>query len=141
MALEGVAALTKQLEELGNAVKGKALRAAVRAGGNVVKKAAQARAPVGTKMHKTYKGRLVAPGFTQRSVRVVTRLDKTGEKASAAIGVRREAFYALQFIELGTSTIPAAPWLRPAHASTQGQQLQALSASMKRSVERAARKR
>jgi HK97 gp10 family phage protein len=141
MALEGVAALTRQLDELGKAVKGKALRGAVRTAANVVKKAAQARVPVGTEMHKTYKGRLVAPGFAQRSVRVVTKLDRTGEKASAAIGVRREAFYAVQFLELGTSKLPARPWLRPAMSSTQVEQQRAIGKALKRAIEREARKR
>jgi len=30
------------------------------------------------------------------------------------LGVRPEAFYAIQFIELGTSKIPKRPWLEPA---------------------------
>lgn len=141
MAVEGIAELTRQLEELGEAVKGKALRAAVRGGGNVVKKAAQARIPVGEKMHKTYKGRVVAPGFSKRSVKIVTRLDRTGEKASAAIGVKAEAFYAVIFTELGTSQVPARPWLRPAMASTQNEQMDALRKALKRAVERAIKKR
>lgn len=143
MPLIGVAGLDRQLAELGKAVTGKALRAAVRAGGNVVKKAAQARIPVGSEPHKTYKKRLVAPGFAKRSVRVVTKLDKTGEKASASIGVRREAFYATQFIELGVPSrgIAPRPWLRPAMHSTQEAQQQALGAALKRAILRAAKKR
>ncbi len=141
MALEGVAALTRQLEELGKAVKGKALRSAVRAGGNAVKKVAKANIPVGKAAHKTHKGRLVAPGFSQRSVRVVTKLDRTGEKATAAIGVRSEAFYAVQFVELGTSEMPAHPWLRPAMESTRDEQQRAIGKALKKAIEREARKR
>lgn len=141
MPLEGVAELDRKLAEMGKAVTGKALRAAVRAGGNVVKKAAQAKIPKGEQMHRTYKGRIVAPGFSSRNVRVVTKLDKTGEKASAAIGVRKEAFYATQFVELGVPAhgIAARPWLRPAMAETRDMQQTAIAQALKRQVERAAR--
>lgn len=141
MSLEGFAELDRQLAELGAAVTGSALRAAVRAGGNVVKKDAQARIPVGTEMHKTYKGRLVAPGFAKRSVRVVTKMSRDRQKASAAIGVRAEAFYAAQFLELGTSRMAARPWLRPAHHATQDAQIEAMGKAMKRTILRAAKKR
>lgn len=139
MPIEGVAALTQQLRDLGQAVTGKTLRAAVRAGGNVVKKAAQARVPVGSELHKTYKDRLVAPGFAQRSVRVVVKASKDGSQAAALIGTRREAFYAVNFLELGTSKMPARPWLRPAMESTQEEQQAAIAKIIKRAVERAAR--
>lgn len=143
MPLIGVAELDRQLAELGAAVTGKALRAAVRAGGTVVKKAAQARIPKGSRAHKTHKGRLVAPGFSSRSVRVATRVDKTGQKASAAIGVRGEAFYAAQFVELGVPSrgIAARPWLRPAMAQTLAQQEDAVAKALRLTIERAAKSR
>jgi hypothetical protein len=55
--------------------------------------------------------------------------------------VRREAFYAVQFVELGTSKMPARPWLRPAHRRTLVAQQRAMAKSLQRSVLRAARKR
>jgi len=140
MPLEGFAELDAQLAALGDAVTGKALRGAVRAGGNVVKKQAQANIPVGSRMHKTYKGRWVAPGFSKRSLRVVTKLDRNKQRASAAIGVRAEAFYAALFVELGTAKNPARPWLRPAMANTQAAQIDAMGAAMRRAILRAAKK-
>lgn len=116
--LEGANELDKQLDELKKGFKGSALRAIVRAGIAPARNKARATAPTGTEAHRTYKGRLVAPGFTKRSVRVVTKLDRSGEKASAVLGVRAEAFYSLQFIELGTSKIPKRPWLVPAFESS-----------------------
>lgn len=137
--LEGVAQLTRQLDELTKQVKGKGLRAAVRAGIRPAATAAKANIPVGDVMHKTYKGRLVAPGFAQRSVRTVTTLSKTGEQASAVLGVRREAFYATQFVEVGTAKMPAQPWLRPAFESTQDAQQQAIADSLRKTILKAAK--
>lgn len=136
--LEGAAALTKQLEALGQELRGKNLRTVVRAGAAPLLKAAKAAAPEGTEMHRTYKGRLVAPGFGKRSVRMVTKLDKTGEKASAAVGVRAEAFYMTQFVEVGTAKMAAAPWLRPAAQASQDQQGEAMKAAIQRLIKKAA---
>lgn len=97
---------------------GKILRAGVSGAMNDVKKRAAQLIPVGSVAHRTYKGRLVAPGFAKRSLKVVTRVDKSGFKASAVLGVRTEAFYAIQFVELGTSKMPARPWLRTAFSGS-----------------------
>ncbi len=134
--LTGVAQLNAQLAALGEATRKRALRAAVRAAGNVVVRAARTKAPVGTEPHKTYKGRLVAPGFAKRSVRQVVRLNREGDTASAAIGVRAEAFYATQFVEVGMPSrgIPAQPWLRPALAESQEAAEAALAASLRKSL-------
>lgn len=138
-ALEGVAELTRKLDALGKLEEGKALRAAVRAGIKPATERAKAMAPVGEVAHKTYKGRLVAPGFLRRSIRSVTKLSKDKQKATALLGVRAEAFYGVQFVELGTSRMPASPWLRPAFEATQTEQQKALAASLKKSVEKAAK--
>jgi HK97 gp10 family phage protein len=139
VALEGVAELMRQLEALGKLEDGKALRSAVRAGMKPAQERAKALIPQGVDAHRTYKGRLVAPGFAKRSIRSVTKLSKDKQKASAALGVRSEAFYAVQFVELGTSKMSAQPWLRPAFDSTLGAQQAALAASLKKSIEKAAK--
>lgn len=88
---------------------------------------ARALIPVGVDAHRTYKGREVQPGFARANIRVKVTLNKDKTAASAAVGVQPEAFYAVQFVELGTSKMPAQPWLRPAYAATR-QQVQALLA-------------
>jgi len=93
---------------------GKALRSTVRNAMNDVKKVAAGLIPVGIDAHRTYKGRLVTPGFAKRSLKVVSTLDKRRGSASAILGVSSEAFYAIQFVELGTYKMAAKPWLRPA---------------------------
>lgn len=139
--LEGVAELTAKLSQLGKKVQGKALRIAVREAMKPALKRAEALIPVGKVAHKTYRGRLVAPGFAKRNIRIRTRLSRDKEKATAILGVNREAFYAVQFVELGTSKMAAQPWLRPAFESTRSQQQSALAAALKKQIDKAARSR
>lgn len=137
--LIGVAELTKQLDALGKLEDGKALRAAAKAGMMPTYKAAQQNIPVGTVAHRTYKGRLVAPGFAKRSLRLVTYLSPDKQKATAVVGVTGEAFYAISFVEIGTSKMAAQPWLRPSFYYTREEQESAVAGSLKRTIEKIAR--
>lgn len=137
--LEGVGQLTRQLDALAALEDGKALRAAVRAGMKPVFSAAQQSIPVGTVAHRTYKGRLVAPGFAKRSLRIVTTLSPDKQKATAIIGVRGEAFYVIQFVEMGTSKMAAQPWLRPSFYNTREEQEAAIAASLRKTIDKLAR--
>src|SRR5690606_16595791 len=84
-------------------------------------RAAQKAAPVGAPPYKgkdpypvkTYKGRLRTPGFASRSVARKAKVSRDGTSVMVMLGVKPEAFYALQFHELGTSKIPKKPWLEP----------------------------
>lgn len=126
MSISGYKELSAQLKALGSAVGGSALRSAANAAMTPAVEAATAAAPVANPPYnygnrtvdpypkKTYKGRRVAPGFTSRSIVKNTKLDKTRTFVKVSLGVRREAFYAVQFLELGTSKIPKRPWLEPA---------------------------
>lgn len=104
--------------------------------------AAQAKAtiPVGTVPHRTYKGRLVTPGFARKNVKTKTFISQDKQAAAALLGVDSEAFYAVQFLELGTSKMPAQPWLGPAFESTATEQIAAVTAELKAGIEKAARK-
>jgi HK97 gp10 family phage protein len=139
MPLEGVAELDRLLALLPQAVQPKVLRKAVRAGIRPAEKRAKATVPVGTVAHRTRKGRLVPPGFAKRSIRVVTKADRTGQKVSAALGVRRDAFYAVQFVERGTSRHPARPWLRRAFDETVEAQQKALADKLRAEILKFAR--
>lgn len=139
--LEGSAELARQLRALGAAFSIPILRAAVRAG---IKPAANRWRDTiwkGNQAHRTYKGRLVAPGFSSRSIRIVTKATNNGQTVSAALGVRKEAFYAVQFIEreLGNSKHVAQPSLRAAMQSTKNEQETALAAKLKDRIERIAK--
>ena len=138
-SLEGVAALTRQLIALGKLDDGKALKMAVRAGIKETLKAAQAIAPVGTEPHRTYRGLLVAPGFSKASLRIIATVNSQGNIASGILGVSKEAYYVLQYYELGTRKQPAHPYLRQALSNARTNSEEALRASLERAVMRAAK--
>ncbi|HXI99565.1 MAG TPA: HK97-gp10 family putative phage morphogenesis protein [Gemmatimonadaceae bacterium] len=139
--LEGVAALTKQLIALGKLDDGKALKMAVRAGIKETLKAAQAIAPVGTVPHRTYRGLLVAPGFSKSQLKIISTINSAKNIASGILSVSKQAYYVLQYWELGTRKQPAHPFLRQALSNARGNSESALRSSLERAVDRAAKTR
>lgn len=137
--LLGVAQLTRQLKELGKLDDGKALRQAAREGMKPVFKAAQQAIPVGTKEHRTYKGRLVGPGFAKRNLKIVVSLSKDKQSATAILGVSAEAFYVVQFVELGTSNQAAQPWLRPAFYGNKQNEINGIARGLQKAIDKAAK--
>ena len=137
--IEGLRELNNQLAAMGANASGKALRNALSSAALPVVKAAKANVPVGTTMHRTYKGRLVAPGFASRSIRRRSRLSRDKRSATVRIGVVPEAFYVVQFLEFGKSRIARQPWLSKAYNSTRSQVLSRFQSQLKRQIEKAAR--
>lgn len=116
MQIKGLKKLNKQLSKLSRAAGGKALRSAALSAMLPALKEARASAPVRKRggLKRTYKGRLVAPGFASRNLARKTKLRRDKKSVISMLGVKPEAFYALSFIELGTSKISRRPWLEPA---------------------------
>lgn len=140
--VEGLKELSDKLKELSATVSARLLKGAAKDAMLPTEQAAKASVPVGSVVHKTYKGRTVTPGFAQRSVkRAVTARRDSKNVVKAMVGVAREAFYALAFIERGTSKMPARPWLVPAFEATQGQVLQRFKDSLRKRIERAAKRK
>jgi len=140
-AVEGVQQLQKQLREIARLSSPEdLLRAAAEAAEPIAAKA-RSLIPVGVDKHRTYKGREVQPGFAKANVRVKATLSKDKKTASAAVGVQPEAFYAVQFVELGTSKMAAQPWLRPAYAATRQQQQSILAKNIRTLIEVPVRRR
>ena len=136
--VSGLAQIERQLRALAGLEKRKALRRAVKAAIQPALERARAAIPVGVDEHRTYKGRDVKPGFARRSIRVAVKVSRDKMQADAILGVRAEAFYAVQFVELGTTKTPAKPWLRPAFRSTADQQAAELAAELRKSIAEAA---
>jgi hypothetical protein len=117
---EGFDAVAAALRDLRDPKQtGKALLKGVRQGMQEPFKRAKELIPEGTEAHyvgrwKGPPGTLVHPGFARESIRVIAKADRDGQRAYALLGVRSFAYYAVQFVELGTSKMPAHPWLRPA---------------------------
>jgi len=107
-AVKGLRELEEKLKRLETATAVKALRSAALASTLPTVKEMKAAAPKGKGTHRTYKGRLVAPGFLSRSVKRVTR-HRDGV-LSVSIGVKAEAFYGVTFLDRGTKHIPAKKW-------------------------------
>jgi HK97 gp10 family phage protein len=144
--LEGYAELTKKLSELADPKQGlSALREAVRKPMRQVMQVAQSNiakiSPGRADIHRTYKGRLVGAGFAARSLRMVVKVGKDKRAVSALLGVRKEAFYAVQFFELGTAAIPKQPWLVPALESSKDEAIRSVGATLKARIEKIAKKR
>lgn len=90
--------------------------------------------PGKTLFHRTYKGRIVSQGFAARNVTVRTAINKQKTAAWASLGVRKEAFYAINFFELGTATIGKQPWLVPAFESQRSPALKSMTDDLRKSV-------
>lgn len=136
--LLGAKDLFDKLVTLEGLDSGNIIKAAVRAGLNVAKKAAIEKIPKGTEPFRTYTGRLVAPGFASRNLKLIVVLSKDKTVAQALLGVTKEAYYAVQFVERGTSKMAAQPWLRPAFYATGNAQQAAMVAYLQKRVNKIA---
>lgn len=145
--LHGATELTAALSELRNlntAAWKAVLRDAVKVPMESVKTQATANlskvSPGAAQLHKTYTGRIVAAGFAARSVALLVRIfPKTGT-ARAELGVRKEAFYAISFIEMGTAFIPRFPWLLPAFQASKDRGVRLVGEAMKARIDAIAKK-
>lgn len=139
--LEGVADLTRKLTDMKGAAAGKELRAVVKLAMQETEHKARARIPQGKVPHKTYRGRLVSPGFAASQLYANSYVDKKTGSAVAILGVGREGFYATIFVELGTARMQAQPWLRPSFEESQDPMLRIIAEELKKRVERIAKRR
>ena len=136
----GLLDISRDLDMLSNAENKKVLRDGTRAGAEVLKKAVIERAPVQTGKLKrnvvvvTMRGRrnAIASGVHIRGVNPGTGNSDNKMKASN----RRNAFY-WRFVELGTSTTPAHPFVRPAYDTSQEQAAQVAIDRMLQAVDEA----
>jgi len=100
MSVTGYKELARQLKKLPVKLGAKALRSAAMTSTTPVVKAMKQAAPRGKKFHKTYKGNIAGPGYLSRSIKRSSRI-KSG-RVRVMIGVKREAFYGVLFVEKGT---------------------------------------
>lgn len=155
MSISGYRELSAQLKAMKAATSGRAMRSAVTAAAKPALDAARAAAPQANPPYgpyatrttpidpypkKTYKGRLVTPGFASRSVASRSRISRDGQAARVEIGVRAEAFYSIQFLELGTSKIPKRPWLEPAFRGSRSAIDARLTGDLRRAIDRAVKR-
>lgn len=139
-ALFGAKELDAQLRQLSAGMAVKVIRGSLGEALKPTLALARAAVPESTEPHKTYKGRLVAPGFARRSTYIKTSIARDGSSASATIGVRAEAFYAIQFIEFGFKDVGPRPWLVPAFDATRSTMLKSLTSAIRSRIDKLAAK-
>lgn len=137
--LLGVRELTRKLQRMASPKENaQALKASVAKPAQRTARVARANigkiSPGRTPFHRTYKGRIVSRGFAARNVVVRTSLNRAKTAAFAKIGVRREAFYAVNFWEVGSANTPETRWLRPAFDSQRSAMLAGVAESLRQSV-------
>jgi len=125
----GLADIAKDLETLSRAENNKVLRDATRAGAQVLKEEVENLAPVKTgKMKKNVV--VVTSGVHIRGVNPDTGNSDNTMKADNP----RNAFY-WRFVELGTSSMPAHPFVRPAFDTRQEEATQVALARMNQAID------
>lgn len=134
--IDGIAELVTKLAALGKLEDGKALRSAARAGVKPIFTQAKVNIPKSQDAAKTYKGRIVGPGFASRNIRTITQLKQAEGIARASVGVRQEAFYAVRFVQQGTKKQKSQPWLTDASARTIDKQIDAVKTSLQKSIDK-----
>lgn len=134
--IQGLRELSRKLSELGATTGGKVLRSAVMTASLPALRSIQAAAPVGTKAHRTYRGRIVAPGFLRRNIRRKSLLARDKTRAIVLIGPASEAFYA-QFIERGKRGYSPHPFIERAFAASRTAMIDRLKERLAVMIEKA----
>ncbi len=150
--LRGFRELSAALKALAPATGGSVLRTAARRAMIPVLNTAVATMPQGNPPYpqegrkavqpypkKTHKGKLTAPGFASRNMRIATSLSRDKTRVRAMVGPRSEAFYVTQFLEVGTSSHRRTPFLVPALEQNQQLVISTLRTELRKAMERKVR--
>jgi HK97 gp10 family phage protein len=144
--ITGLKELQEALKQLPDRIAKNVLRGSVSAGAAVIRKEAQARAPLFT-------GKVAAghppPGTLKRSIvqkqiaelssavkqvfYVAVRAGKKYQKQGKKGGLSQDAFYG-QMVEFGTSKMPAKPYMRPAFEAKKNEAVTAISDYMEKRI-------
>lgn len=147
--VKGVKELAKALDQLGQKAGGRILANSLRAAAKVVTTQAESSFPknkykrkhwVGRNLKKGKQGFEVYPPFARTQIRSKVRQYKNKQGAYALVGVTPDAFYALQFVELGTSKQAKQPWLVPAFTNTSGQQIDTIKSRLGKDISKEAQR-
>jgi len=134
----GIDELNKDFQRLDAAVGAKFMRSAAGYAFTPVLSSIKAQAPVSKKAHKTYKGRVVAPGFLKRSLKKVTRKSRDNSRAYAFVWAEKEAFYGFQFVVPGTKYIRGNNFAQRGFDAAESQAVQRFSIKLKERIDKAA---
>jgi len=127
--LDGMEDLEAALRNLSEDTQGEALRGAVDAGAEIMRDVAGQIAP------RSFDGAFGHPaGFLSKNIRKERQWTRTQDKAVTDVGMERwHAFYG-RFPELGTSHMPAEPFLRPAFDQTKNSVVDEVAEQLRRRI-------
>lgn len=119
--ITGLAVLSKKLSQLTTLQEGKILKSSSKFAMAAALKRARVNIPVGGKVgrsgrvtvsHLTYDGKRVQAGFAKSQLRTAAFVNKEGTIGGALLTTTKQAFYAINFVELGTRYQLPQPWIR-----------------------------
>ena len=99
--IEGLKELDRKLGQLGAKLGKKTLQKALRNSAKTLIYQMRQKVPVGTRYHKSYKGRTLPPGYLKRHIKVKTSFSPRYGSARLTFGVSPEAYYGINFLDLG----------------------------------------
>ena len=143
--VEGLKDLSEKLEKLGQQTGGKALRNAVEFSQRPTLREIGMAAPVGKRgSHKTYRGRTVPSGFLKKNIKRKSWIDRKWGSVKYVIGVSQEAFYGVQFLDVGWtpkggSYIPGTHWFRNVFERNSQRSVATMKARLKTNIEKVAK--
>jgi HK97 gp10 family phage protein len=140
--IEGLKELDAAIRQMTDNVQGRLLRQAANAGAQVIRKEARAKAPkdtgllrknivVGRSRRQSAKGKETYNVFLKKEKRTFadTKANRRKNRVGKKYEVDGPAFYG-KFIEMGTSKMPARPFLRPALEGKRGEAIAAFREKM-----------
>lgn len=133
-SIEGLNKLTLKLTKLSDKLAAPTLKKAASKAMIKTYQEVKAGAPVGKKAHRTYKGRLVAPGYLKRTLKKTARAYKSKRKAIVTIKAAPEAFYGVQFIDRGTKYIKARRWFADKYSKNLSQIQEDFAAELRKEI-------
>lgn len=115
--LKGADEAMRSFKRLKEAAKPRVMRSALNAALTPVLKEVRAAAPIGDEPHKTYKGRVVAPGFLSRNIKKSTKVSRDKKRVFGSVKPAPEAWYG-SLPEYGgvTRNYEKDPWFHKAAA-------------------------
>lgn len=141
-SITGLKELSAALRDLGDPkLQVSALREGVKNAAEPVLAKARANIKRGSVAHELHTGVTVMPGFASRNIVLRTKSARRKDRVFGFIGPTGDAYYASQFLELGTSKQAAQPWLVPAFEASQDEAIKLIGEGIKRNLERLAKKR
>lgn len=119
-AIKGLNQALSSFKRLQLAAQAKHMRGALSVAGTPMVQALRRAAPVGDVAHRTYKGRVVAPGFLSRNIKKSARVSRDKRRAVLTIRLAPEAWYG-SLPEYGgvEHDYPRDPWFYPAVAQSE----------------------